>query len=126
MKPRALILLAVLTVSLACSKDRKHGPAMPQVELPPEIEAVYPPARALRVWDDTEIWVQFKQPLDSTTVNSGNVLLKVDTRRFSIAVRWEPGTPGDPDSMRFPHLYGPLPVAAVTSILPYRPGSDGC
>jgi GNAT superfamily N-acetyltransferase len=27
--------------------------------------------------------------------------------------------------MRFPHLYGPLPVAAVTSVLPYRPGPDG-
>ena len=33
--------------------------------------------------------------------------------------------PGDPASMRFPHLYGPLPVAAVTSVLPYRPGPDG-
>ena len=35
------------------------------------------------------------------------------------------GRTGDPSSMRFPHLYGPLPVAAVTSVLPYRPGPDG-
>jgi uncharacterized protein (DUF952 family) len=28
-------------------------------------------------------------------------------------VRFEPGVPGDPASMRFPHLYGPLPVTAV-------------
>jgi uncharacterized protein (DUF952 family) len=27
--------------------------------------------------------------------------------------------------MRFPHLYGPLPMAAVTSITPYAPRADG-
>ena len=27
--------------------------------------------------------------------------------------------------MRFPHLYGPLPVAAVTSVVTYRPGPGG-
>jgi GNAT superfamily N-acetyltransferase len=27
--------------------------------------------------------------------------------------------------MTFPHLYGPLPVAAATSVVPYRPGPDG-
>jgi uncharacterized protein (DUF952 family) len=27
--------------------------------------------------------------------------------------------------MRFPHAYGPIPAAAVTASLPYRPGPDG-
>jgi len=40
-------------------------------------------------------------------------------------LRWEPGVPGDPEAMRFPHLYGPLPTVAVTSVTPYVPGADG-
>lgn len=53
------------------------------------------------------------------------LLLVVDPARLRDDVRWEPGVPDDPDAMRFPHLYGPLPVAAVTSVVPYRPGPDG-
>jgi uncharacterized protein (DUF952 family)/GNAT superfamily N-acetyltransferase len=53
------------------------------------------------------------------------LLLIVDPDRLDAEVRWEPGVPTDPESMRFPHLYGPLPVAAVTSVVPYRPGLDG-
>lgn len=53
------------------------------------------------------------------------LLLVIEPARLDSEVRWEPGAPGDPASMRFPHLYGPLPVAAVTSVLPYRPGTDG-
>jgi uncharacterized protein (DUF952 family)/ribosomal protein S18 acetylase RimI-like enzyme len=53
------------------------------------------------------------------------VVLVVDPARLRDEVRWEPGVAEDPTSMRFPHLYGPLPVAAVTSVLPYRPAPDG-
>ncbi len=53
------------------------------------------------------------------------VLLRVDPARLNAPVRWEPGVPSDPESMRFPHLYGPLPIAAVTAVLDYRPGPDG-
>jgi uncharacterized protein (DUF952 family)/N-acetylglutamate synthase-like GNAT family acetyltransferase len=51
------------------------------------------------------------------------VLLVVDPARLADPVRLEPGVPGDPASMRFPHLYGPLPTAAVTAVLPWRPGT---
>lgn len=27
--------------------------------------------------------------------------------------------------MKFPHLYGPLPAAAVRAVTPYRPEPDG-
>lgn len=53
------------------------------------------------------------------------VLLRVDAARLSAPIRWEPGVPADPDSMVFPHLYGPLPAAAVISVTPYRPDDDG-
>ncbi|QYG95069.1 GNAT family N-acetyltransferase [Iamia sp. SCSIO 61187] len=53
------------------------------------------------------------------------LLLVIDPDRLDAEVRWEPGVPTDPGSMRFPHLYGPLPVAAVTSVVPWRPGPDG-
>ncbi|ORV50800.1 glutathione S-transferase [Mycolicibacter engbaekii] len=53
------------------------------------------------------------------------VLLQVNPDELGAPVRWEPGVPGDPESMLFPHLYGPLPVAAVCGVSPYRPGPDG-
>ena len=56
------------------------------------------------------------------------VLLAVDARVLAdagIEVRWEPGVPGDPESMRFPHAYGAIPSRAVLAVLPYRPGTDG-
>ena len=53
------------------------------------------------------------------------VLLYLSPALLASPLRWEPGVPGDPEAMLFPHLYGPLPVAAVTSITPYLPGVDG-
>jgi uncharacterized protein (DUF952 family) len=53
------------------------------------------------------------------------VLLQIDPDRLTAPVRWEPGVATDPDSMLFPHLYGPLPVDAVISVTRYRPGPGG-
>lgn len=53
------------------------------------------------------------------------VLLMIDPSKLTDPVRWEPGVLTDPESMLFPHLYGPLPVAAVTSVTSYLPGDDG-
>lgn len=49
------------------------------------------------------------------------VLLVVDPARLAGPMRWEPGLPEDPPGVRFPHLYGPLPTAAVVAVVPYRP-----
>ena len=51
------------------------------------------------------------------------VLLVIDPARLTDPVRFEPGVPSDPASMRFPHLYGPLPGTAVVAVVPYRPPS---
>lgn len=53
------------------------------------------------------------------------VVLRVDPQLLGDPVRWEPGVATDPDSMTFPHLYGPLPTAAVTSVTAYLPDADG-
>ncbi|CAA0098596.1 Uncharacterised protein [Mycolicibacterium vanbaalenii] len=53
------------------------------------------------------------------------MLLRIDAARLSSPVRWERGVPTDPAGMVFPHLYGPLPAAAVISVTPYRCGPDG-
>jgi uncharacterized protein (DUF952 family)/ribosomal protein S18 acetylase RimI-like enzyme len=49
------------------------------------------------------------------------VLLVVVPARLTDPVRLEPGVPADPGGMLFPHLYGPLPTAAVIATVPYRP-----
>jgi uncharacterized protein (DUF952 family) len=51
------------------------------------------------------------------------VVLVVHPARLSAPVRFEPGVPGDPAGMRFPHLYGPLPTAAVVAVVPWLPGT---
>ena len=53
------------------------------------------------------------------------VVLWLDPARLASPLKWEPGVPGDPESMLFPHLYGPLPLAAVLDVSPYPPGPDG-
>ena len=53
------------------------------------------------------------------------VVLYIDPTALSAPLRWEPGVPGDPESMLFPHLYGVVPAAAVVAVRPYVPESDG-
>lgn len=53
------------------------------------------------------------------------VVLRLDPSLLSAPVRWEAGVATDPEAMRFPHLYGPLPVAAVTSVTSYLSDADG-
>ena len=53
------------------------------------------------------------------------VLLHIDPALLDSPVRWEPGVATDPESMLFPHLYGPLPVCAVLRVTAYPPRPDG-
>ncbi len=53
------------------------------------------------------------------------MLLHIDPAKLTDPVRWEPGVPTDPESMLFPHLYGPLPANAVTIATAYPPDAEG-
>jgi len=52
---------------------------------------------------------------------AGLVLLEVDADKLGDALKWEPARGGD----LFPHLYGPLPVAAVAAEFDLPLGPDG-
>lgn len=55
----------------------------------------------------------------------GLVLLHIDPALLDAPVRWEAGVATDPESMLFPHLYGPLPARAVIGVTAYPPAPDG-
>jgi uncharacterized protein (DUF952 family) len=49
------------------------------------------------------------------------LLVAVDVDRLDRSLKWEPSRGGD----LFPHLYGPLLLAAVSWVRPLRLGGDG-
>lgn len=51
----------------------------------------------------------------------GLVLLAVDPARLAAELRYEESEPGE----HFPHLYGPLNLAAVVAVYPFAPEPDG-
>ena len=53
------------------------------------------------------------------------VLLHIDESRLPAPPVWEAGDPPDPGGMLFPHVYGPIPVAAVVQVTDFLPGPDG-
>jgi len=53
------------------------------------------------------------------------VLLQMDPARLDVPVRWEPGLAEDPAGPWFPHVYGPINVAAVVSVHPFRLNAGG-
>jgi len=54
----------------------------------------------------------------------GLQLLVLDASILRSGLVWEEGDPPEP-GMVFPHLYAPLPVAAVLYTVAYPPGADG-
>lgn len=51
------------------------------------------------------------------------VLLTIDPEKVTAEIRFEPGAPGATEE--FPHIYGPLPVAAVVNVAPVTRDGDG-
>lgn len=51
------------------------------------------------------------------------VLLVIDPSRLKSEIRWEPGS--DKPDERFPHIFGPINLDAVTSVLDFPQNSDG-
>jgi uncharacterized protein (DUF952 family) len=57
------------------------------------------------------------------------VLLKINEEKIEPEVRWEPPaglpSPGISDTDKFPHIYGPINLTAVASVLDFGAGPDG-
>ncbi len=53
------------------------------------------------------------------------VVLEIDEARLAAPAVWEEGDPPHPDGRLFPHVYGPIPVAAVVTVTDLPPGPDG-
>jgi uncharacterized protein (DUF952 family) len=53
------------------------------------------------------------------------VLLVIDPVRLDVPVCWELPEVGPPDQPLFPHVYGPIPTAAVVAVHDFPPGPDG-
>ncbi|WP_442791240.1 DUF952 domain-containing protein [Mycobacterium sp. Aquia_216] len=91
--------------------------------------AIHPPAPGA---DGTAPFIHLSAPeqvhLPANRLFRGRrdlLLLHIDPALLDAPVRWEPGVPTDPEAMLFPHLYGPLPVAAVKWVTVYVPGPGG-
>ena len=50
----------------------------------------------------------------------GLLLLTIDPAAAGVPLKWERGPTGD----LFPHLYGPIPVSAVTTVAPFHPDAE--
>jgi uncharacterized protein (DUF952 family) len=53
------------------------------------------------------------------------LLLRIDESRLPVPLTWEDGDPPHPEGWQFPHLYAPLPTAAVVAVAEYKPEVDG-
>jgi uncharacterized protein (DUF952 family) len=52
------------------------------------------------------------------------LMVEADAAALGDALRWEPAAGGTRPGL-FPHLYAPLPLAAVTRVVPLPLGADG-
>ncbi|HVK20041.1 MAG TPA: DUF952 domain-containing protein [Actinokineospora sp.] len=53
------------------------------------------------------------------------VLLEIDPALVGVPVRWEAAVPAIEAGPWFPHVYGPIPAAAVVGVHDFPPGPDG-
>jgi uncharacterized protein (DUF952 family) len=53
------------------------------------------------------------------------MLLVIDPGRLAAPLRWEPADPPEPGGPWFPHVYGPIPPAAVVAVHDFPPEPDG-
>lgn len=57
------------------------------------------------------------------------VLLQIDEEKLNSELKWEPpagsSAPGHSASDLFPHIYGPINLTALESVLDFTPDADG-
>lgn len=92
----AALYLALGLMLGGCGGDEAGGPTAPTEPpappVPDLIASVSPPSRARQIDLRAPIWCEFKEPLDPATVTIQNVRLKIDTRRQTISVDYDPAT----------------------------------
>jgi uncharacterized protein (DUF952 family) len=49
------------------------------------------------------------------------ILLVLDPAKITVQIRYE----GEPGGEQFPHVYGPIDLAAVQDLVPFPPSPDG-
>ncbi len=98
--------------------------------------AAWEDAQAARVYRapslETEGFIHFSTAAQVTRVADAFyrgepdlVLLVVDPARLLAPLRYEPPAEDATSPERFPHLYGPLNLDAVVSVVPFPPDDDG-
>lgn len=98
--------------------------------------AAWEDAQAARVYRPASLasegFIHFSSPAQVTRVADAFyrgqpdlVLLVVDPARLRAPLRYEPPAEDASSAERFPHLYGPLNLDAVVSVVPFPPGADG-
>ena len=81
------LALAMALAGAGCGG--KHEPNAPAALLPPDITATSPPARSFHVSTETAIWADFDRPLDTGTVDTRHIALKIDTRRLPVSISYD-------------------------------------
>ena len=109
----ALVALALAALAPACGE--KASPVAPHVNTPPEVLAMFPAPRAVGVFYDTQVWVQFDRALDAASVDTGSVYLKLDTRRTPITVQYQRGVNRIQILPRYPLELGRTYTAEVSA-----------
>ena len=72
-------------------------------------------------FDDIPIWLTRSDWTAMAEIIVGPVVvLVVQTDKVDAPVKWEPATGG-----LYPHIYGPLNMNAVTSVVSVEPNADG-
>jgi hypothetical protein len=88
--PRLLLAIALLCAVLAGCGQHATETAAPALQSPaPALLATQPVARSPSAMYDADIWAQFDRPLDSRTVTSLTVYLKLDGQRVPITVNYD-------------------------------------
>lgn len=86
---RIALILLIAAAAPGCTRKVVAPAATARAQVPPQIVATQPVARSSGVLYDTDIWVQFDRPLESSSVSTLTVYLKQDTQRLPISVSYE-------------------------------------
>jgi len=96
MRARLRLLPALaLVLLLACDKKSSAPIVVPPTAppaTPDQVASEFPVPRSFGVPYDTPIWVEFKVPVDTSTISDRTVFFKADTQRLPATRTYDPAT----------------------------------